>query len=106
MCAVSRRHSHANNKLHEPSGPGPERAIGAVGTSPIYSYTFQQGLILQVGVTGTQITFAKAVNNAFYGVEKSPAEIVLGDGAVTRPQGNKSLDSLYSKLDEITKEEE
>lgn len=83
-------------------GPGVDAEAGAMGTSPTYTYTFQKGLIVQGGISGSIGTFVKEANDAFYGVEKSPTEIVLTPGAVTVPEGTKTLEELYSKLDELS----
>lgn len=80
------------------TGPGHESALSGADMSPIYTYTFQKGLILQAGLTGTQVSFNDAANKEFYGVEKTPVEILTEDGAVTAPE-NEKLASFYKYIE-------
>lgn len=90
--------------LDDDAGPGVEAEIGAVGVSPIYTYTFEKGLMIKGGIHGSVIGHNKEANKKFYGVDKSPSEIVLEPGSVTLPEGNRFLDELYQKLGSLNAE--
>lgn len=83
-------------------GPGVEAEVGAIGiTSPTYTYTFEKCIMIKAGISGALISQEKGTNAKFYGVDKSPSEIVLEPGSVTIPEGNSHLDEFYKKLGSI-----
>ena len=55
--------------------------------------------MIKGGIHGSTIGHLKEANRNFYGVNKSPSEIVLEPGSVTLPKGNTYLDGFYQKLD-------
>ena len=66
-----------------------------------YTYTYQQGAMMNLGYDGCNIDAAKKVNADFYGVEKDSMDIVMTPGTVDIPQG-KGIEEMYEKLAQLS----
>ena len=76
--------------------------FGKTGVDVIYAYTYQSGVLLNIGYDSYSIDAVNNVNAYFYGVEKDAADIIMMPGTVDIPQG-KGVEELHEKLVQLSK---
>jgi lipid-binding SYLF domain-containing protein len=76
--------------------------LGGAGADITYSYVFEEGAILDIGVNAYMISAENKVNGDFYNTHKSAMDVIMLEGAVDIPQG-KGVEELHEKLAQLSK---
>lgn len=70
---------------------------GGKGAGGTLTYTFENGVLMDIGFNNYFVGNVEKINNAFYGKEIDPTDLVMSDGIVDIPEG-KGIEDLQKKL--------
>jgi len=79
-----------------------DAGAGGKGIEVTYSYVFEKGAFLTVGINNNFIENVPEYNQAFYGKVADATDIVMKPGTVDIPEG-KGVEELHAKLAELSK---
>jgi lipid-binding SYLF domain-containing protein len=78
---------------------GSEHELGENrGEDVTYTYTFEKGVMMNIGWGDSRIDAYKKANRDFYGKNVDPLDIVMTPGAVEVPTG-KGIEEIHKKLE-------
>ena len=84
-----------------PFGREAQLDVGAGGTGVeiTWSYVFEDGAFLNVGINNYFTSVVPSINQSFYGKMMDPIDLVM-HGAATAPEG-KGVEEIHAKLSEL-----